>query len=209
MAKGRRKDEVLSAYVAMRIRHWEQSGAPLQRLSDQAGVARSLLNNIREGKHGVSSGSDEGFARALGLDDALHLRVVAKRWWESDEAKPYRDRVAEKQDALSPFGGHLELEQAVRTREYATVVISQAQEIARSLPTRVSVEEWTDYLDALEREHRRLFRTAAARASSRTESTAPPSSGPIDSAVHPSLPPPPTAGGPNRGSKGKLRAARR
>lgn len=206
MASGRKKDEVLTGYVAMRIRKWQQDGTPLLHLSNLAGVSRSLLNNIRDGKHGIGSGSDEGFAKALGFEDALQLRTEAKKWWASPESRAYREHVAAKQSAAqSPFAGHTGLELAVASRTYSATVIRQAQELARELPGTVGTEDWQDYLDALEREHRRMLR--AARVSPKAESEPPPSNEP-ESDVHPSLPPPAAPSGPARRAGAKLRRAR-
>jgi transcriptional regulator with XRE-family HTH domain len=98
----------------MRIATWErESKLSLGQLARQAGVARSLLNQVRAGETGIASGSIEGFARTFGFESGLAMRIEAARWWETAEAAEYRTRVAQRLGALSsPFAGHTELEAA-------------------------------------------------------------------------------------------------
>lgn len=212
MPKGRRRDEPVSAYVAMRIATWErESKLSLGQLARQAGVARSLLNQVRAGETGIASGSIEGFARTFGFESGLAMRIEAARWWETAEAAEYRTRVAQRLGALtSPFAGHTELEAATHGKEFSPLVVRQAQELARGLPAHLSRDEWADYLEVLEREHRRMMRTA--RVSPRAHSAPPPSEEPQrpDSSVRPSVHPPRSAPPEieRAGSRARLRVAR-
>lgn len=91
-------DDYLTAYVSMRLRSLEDTGAELAKLAETHGLPKSGVNQVKNGVLGVGMRTVDRYAALLGKT-RRELQDAAEAWWNEGGRVQSRNRPVGKVDA--------------------------------------------------------------------------------------------------------------
>lgn len=155
------RSTLVTAWVQDQIDRWRNQKPPksYQWIGDKLGCSKPHVINLHNMKAGVGPELEAKIAQAVfgGSHDAL--ADAAREWWRASGATTYQRRLRATVDRRVEDSGSepSELIHAIARRDYLPETIAQARIRARP---GISLAQWEDYLDGLDRENRRFDRSA-------------------------------------------------